>query len=367
MAGFTDRIKSIAQGLRRSIPQDALAQEQNVHSAPIGRDQIAQAEKTLKIYQGGKQNLDARIIENERYYKLRHWEVIGASKNKGDPEPTSAWLLNTIANKHADAMDNYPSPAVLPREEGDQEEAKVLSSILPVVLEQNGYEQTYSDMWWYKLKAGTGVNGVFWDATKYNGLGDIDVRKVDILNLAWEPGITDIQKSRHLFHVDIIDRDLAAELYPALKGKLFASSIDIPKYIYDENIDTSEKTTIVDWYYKVHRNGRTVLHYCKFCSGEVLYASENDPKYTERGFYDHGKYPFVFDTLFPVEGSPAGFGYVDVVKSPEIFIDKLDQVILKRAVMGARPRFFIRGDGKVNEEEYADWTKDFLCSLFRLR
>ena len=43
---------------------------------------------------------------------------------------SSAWLFNAILNKHADAMDNYPEPVVLPRERSDEESAKVLSSCL---------------------------------------------------------------------------------------------------------------------------------------------------------------------------------------------------------------------------------------------
>lgn len=327
---------------------------------PIGEEEIREAEQTLKKYKEGKSSLEARIIENEQWYKVRHWEQIRRSKNPGDPEPASAWLLNCIANKHADAMDNYPEPAVLPREKDDEMDAKLLSSILPVVLEQNDFEQAYSDMWWYKLKTGTGVLGVFWNAAKNNGLGDIDIRELDLLNLFWEPGITDIQKSRNLFHVELVDHDLLRQRYPFLNERLSSPTIEVAKYIYDDTVDTSAKAAVVDWYYKHNRDGRDILHFCKFCNGQVLYASENDPYYAQRGYYDHGKYPVVFDVLFPEAGSPAGFGYIDVCKDPQLYIDKLDQVILKHAVMGARPRFFVRGDGVVNETEYSDWTKDFV-------
>ena len=51
-----------------------------------------------------------------------------------------------------------------------------------------------------------------------------------------------------------------------------------------------------------------MLQYCKFTGETVLYATENDPELRERGWYDHGKYPFVFDVLFPEEGTPAGTG-----------------------------------------------------------
>ena len=77
---------------------------------------------------------------------------------------------------------------------------------------------------------------------------------------------------------------------------------------------------MIDWYYKrteTDADGRMSekVHYVKYVNDYIIYASENDPEYALRGFYDHGKYPFVFDTLFPVEGSPAGFGYIDVMKN----------------------------------------------------
>ena len=343
----------------KPVVQEALAEREIGRVGPVGKDEVAKAEELLKKYKAGKANLEARIIDNEQWYKVRHWEQIGGSKNPGDPEPASAWLLNCILNKHADAMDNYPEPNVLPREEGDKGDAELLSNVLPVVLEQCEFEQTYSDMWWYKLKAGTGVLGVFWSPRKNNGLGDIEIRSLDMLNLFWEPGITDIQKSRNIFHVELVDREILEAKYPFLKGLLSSPTMDIGKYVYDDTVDTTDKAVVVDWYYKSNINGKDVLHFCKFCNGEVLYASENDENMVN-GFYDHGKYPFVFDTLFPVAGTPAGFGYIDVCKSPQMYIDKLDQVIIKHAVMGARPRFFVRGDGSINEQEYADWTKDFV-------
>ena len=328
----------------------------------IGKEEVETAMETLRKYKQGKESLEQRVIDNERWYKMQHWALIRQqSTNAGDPEPVSGWLFNCLVNKHADAMDNYPAPNVLPREASDEQDAKVLSSILPVIFEQNDFELTYSNMWWYKLKTGTGVTGVFWDQSKNNGLGDIDIRELDMLNLFWEPGITDIQKSANLFHVELVDSERIKEQYPKLTDPGSDTAVELAKYVYDDTVDTTDKSVVVDWYYKLRNsNGKTVLHYCKFCNGQVLYASQNDPEYAERGFYDHGKYPVVFDTLFPEAGSPAGFGYVDVCKDAQIYIDKLDQVILKHAVMGARPRFFTKGDGAINEAEFADWTKDFV-------
>ena len=280
------------------------------------------------------------------------------SEEEARPEPTSAWMFNSIANKHADVMDNYPEPNVLPRELADEQDAKTLSSILPVVFERNEYEQTYDKAGWYKLKHGVAAKGVFWNPELENGLGDIDIHFVDILNVFWEPGITDIQSSRNLFVVDLRDNDLLEQEYPHLKGKLGGQIIDVKQYVYDDNVDVSNKSVVVDWYYKKRTpEGKTILHYCKFVGSEVLFSSENEPDAYPDGFYAHGKYPIEFDVLFPEEGTPVGFGYISIMKSPQLYIDKLSQVILENSMMSAKVRYLAKKGSGINEQEFLDWSK----------
>lgn len=322
----------------------------------IGREEIARAEQILRRYKQGKSNLENRIVKNQQWYKLRHWGQAELPGKVGEEQPASAWLFNSLANKHADAMDNYPAPAILPRERSDAAAAEALSSILPTILEQNGYEQVYSQKWWAKLKHGTGVEGVFWNPDKLDGLGDIEIRAIDLLSLFWEPGVQDIQQSPHLFYVQLERNEALQEAYPQLEGKLGGRRMELTRYLYDDTVDTSDKTMVADWYYK--KGGR--LHYCKFAAGEVLFATENEPEYAQRGLYDHGQYPFVLDVLFEDEGTPAGFGYLDVMKPAQSYIDRLDGVLLKTALMAGKKRFFIRTDGSVNEQEFADWDRDFV-------
>lgn len=324
----------------------------------IGKEQIYEAQRTLQKYKEGKANLEKRIVENEQWYKLRHWECMRDKKQ--EVQPTSAWLFNCIANKHADAMDNFPSPNVLPREEGDKAEAEMLTSILPIILDQCDFEETYDAVQSYKLKTGTGVYGVFWDKSKLNGLGDVSIHKIDLINLFWESGIMDIQKSRNVFHVELADNDLLETAYPQLRGKLGGTPMDVTKYIYDDTVDTNHKSLVVDWYYKKSVGGRTLLHYCKYVGDTVLFATENDPNYAERGWYDHGLYPFILDPLFKVEGTPTGFGYIDVGKDSQAYIDRGNQAIMQNMLANARPRYFMVQDGGINEEEYTDLTKDIV-------
>lgn len=325
----------------------------------IGVAQIKQAQQILQTYRTGKQNLEQRVIANEQWYKLRHWDYIRGKETK-NTEPVSAWLFNAIATKHADMMDNYPMANILPREAGDKKEAEKLTAIIPVVMEQADFEEVYSGACDAKLRGGTGIIGIFWNAQKLNGLGDIDIREMDVLNLFWEPGVSDIQKSKHFFSLELWDNEFLEQSYPQLRGKLGAKTSTVSEYIYDDTVSTDGKSMVVDWYYKKLQGNKMVLHYCKFVGDEILFASENDPQYDQRGWYDHGMYPFVFDPMFRVKGSPCGFGYIDLCKSAQEYIDKGNQAMLRNMLVNAKPRFFIRSDGAVNEGEFADLDKDFV-------
>lgn len=343
----------------------------------IGREEVARANEILMKYKDGKSNLEKRIIDNEQWWKMRHWEQIAKQDElmndyqaKGIRRATSAWLFNSMVNKHADIMDNYPEASVLPRARDDEDTAKVLSSIIPVVLEQNNFEQTYNDCAWYKLKTGTGAYGIFWNSKKNNGMGDIEIKKVDLLNMFWESGITDIQDSENLFYVSIVSNKKLSAAYPDLKlNKSGTPTVSVEKYIYDDTVDTTDMSAVIDWYYKLDvpittalgvQTTKTVVHYCKYCNGEVLYASENDPQYRESGYYDHGLYPFVFDVLFQEEGTPCGFGFIDIMKNAQEYIDRLSNAILENAIANSRPRYFVRDDGSIDEEEFADTNNNIV-------
>lgn len=326
----------------------------------IGAESIKRAETMLEKYKQGKISLDQRIIESEKWYRLRHWETFTGDKTR--KHPGSAWLFNAIANKHADAMDNYPEPNILPRAADDKMAADALSDIVPVVLERNDYEQVYSDAWWQKLKSGTSVKGIFWNPRKLNGLGDIEIQLIDPLNLFWEPGITDIQDSPNLFHLSLVDYREVNALFPDanIQGGGYMGQVN--QYQYDDNVDTTDKVVVVDWYYKrINESGKTILHFCKYTGDTILFASENMDAYTETGWYNHGLYPFVFDVLFPVVGSPCGFGQIDINKDTQEQIDKMNQAIVENTIVTSKKRRIVNLSSlNIKPEDLTDITKDVI-------
>ncbi len=324
---------------------------ENITAQPVDSARLREFDRILERYRSGKARTEQRIQDSERWWKLRNGGP--AARSGEDFRSVSGWLHNVIVQKHADAMDAYPEPRILPREREDRAEAAVLTAILPCILEQNHFERVYSDLLWQKLKTGTGVYRVAWDSRKLHGLGDIDIRRVNLLNLYWEPGVENIQASRYLFHTELWDKEALLEQYPELEGKLKGGGFRPAAFPGDEREEREQKLCVIQVYYK--RKG--LLHYCKYVGDQLLFASENEPQMAARGLYDHGQYPFVFDPLFPIEQSPCGYGFVDICRNPQTEIDLLKTAFVRNAAVGAAPRYFSRGDGAVNEEEFLDLSK----------
>ena len=334
-------------------------EKMQAQEAAIGAEQLKELTAILEKYKAGKSQTEQRILASEQWWKLRNSTEEQKATNIGSDggfKSVSGWLHNVIVSKHADAIEAYPEPNILPREESDRAEAKVLSAIIPCVLEHNKFEATYSDAMWQKLKTGTGAYKVVWDSSKLGGLGDIGIERVNLLNIYWEPGVTDIQRSRYLFHTELRDKDILEQTYPELKDKLKGQTFVSTKFLYDDTVDTENKFTLIEVYYHKQINGRQTVQYVKYVNDIVLYATEN-AEMAETGLYDHGKYPYVFDPLFPIEGSPCGYGYVDICRNPQTEIDLLKTSFVKNAMVGATPRYFKRQDGGVNEEEFLDLSK----------
>ena len=60
--------------------------------ARVGEEEVRKATEILTRYKEGKRNLEERIVQDELWWELRHWEAIGKKRRErdGSPEPTSA-------------------------------------------------------------------------------------------------------------------------------------------------------------------------------------------------------------------------------------------------------------------------------------
>lgn len=335
--------------------------QKNDEKEPMDQALIRESVKLLEQYRKGSEALQARRIENEEWYKSRHWDYIRNTNHENDPEPTSHHLLNTIVLKHAGAMDFYPSANILPREADDVAEAERLSKIIPVEMEYNDFRDIWEQHWWEKLKHGCGILGVVYDPDGQNGIGSGKIVSIDGNNIYHQPGIDDIQDSASVFVTKLADKELLKMEYPDIDIDSVDKLFEPKKYLTDDSWDTNNMALLIDRYYKkLNSEGKVVIHYLKFVGDNLLYASINDEQYAERGFYDHGDYPFVFDTLFPEKNNIRGFGFIDIGKNPQIYFDKIDQMIVRNALTTGRKRFFVSKSSSIDKEQFADISNDVI-------
>ncbi len=314
--------------------------------------QIRAAMEELYTFAKARAAFNNRVAEEEAFYRLRVQPIAHKGEAGERFAPRSAWLLNSVMQKHADMMEYMPTATCLAREPSDTADAAALSKILPVILERNGFESTYSDNMWYKLKHGVCAYGVFWNNATDNGIGDIDVRRVEMMNLYWQNGVRDLEDSRSVFMIEQTDAASLAARFPHFDGK--GSPVDF--FVAGEGTST-DQVMVVDWYYKKRLpDGRTVLHYCKFSGDNVLFASENEEGY-ENGWYEHGKYPFVLDVLYPIEGECTGFGVIAMARDPQTYIDRMDRNLLEYMDWATRVRFFCKKNTGVNEQDFSDLSR----------
>lgn len=299
-------------------------------------------ERLLKLLEL-KTEENSRMKENENWWRMRQFD-----RKTDSVKPTSGWLFNSIINKHADAMDNLPSAAILPRSADDKQTAEILSKVLPAVLDNCSFDKVYSEIWWDKLKYGVGVYGVFWDP---KGLGEVTLSRINPQNLYFSATDNDINSAKEIFYLETVNSDRLVEIAPKIDIKKARGAIQ------PEDNDT-EKFVIVNWYYR-HKG---MLHFCRFAGSELIFSSEKEASY-KSGWYAHGRFPFVFDVLFPDSSSPLGFGYIDTMKNTQLYIDLLSKAILENALLSSKKRFFLRDDGSINENEFMDFTNPIIhCS-----
>ena len=310
---------------------------------------IALAKQSLALYKREKAELERRIE-----YEDAIWHRVYSSNS------SSAWIFNSMVNKHADIIDNMPSCSCLPREERDEDYADKLSKIIPVIFDRIGFKQIYSDNAWDKLKHGTSVYGVFWNTALEDGLGDIDIKALNISDIFWDMGVGDIQDSKNLFIVSYADISALEARYGNFKySENREADIEMSAILGASN-DFDGKCAVIDWYYKTYGyGGKSTLHLCKFCGDTVLYSSESDANCVG-GWYGHGMYPIVFDRMYPCNDGACGFGIISIASDAQDSINRLDENMLSYSDWSSRVRFWAKSSLGINEKEFLDLDRSIV-------
>ena len=303
--------------------------------------------EAFERYRADREPYIARMRDNEEYYRSFYERFAATEQRRMDC--STPLLFSCIENAAADASSSYPVPNILEREPEGTRAAEALSKLLPVQLEMSRFRRVYAVNTVNKLKHGTAVYGVF-----YNGATrEIDIRSVDPLDVYVDAHLENVQDSRFVFISAAVDNDILKARYPRHSG-LFSGDTEIEGL--SGSYTLTNRSEVLDCYYKKPDG---TLHMMKLIGDVILEATEDMEGY-ENGLYEHGEYPIVFDVMYPIKGSPFGFGMLDIGKGTQIEIDKLDNAITRNVILASRQRYFSKRNSGINIEEFTDIDNDVI-------
>ena len=314
----------------------------NAYNGNVSEKLIEEAVEAYNDYKSDKEHFLTRIRDDERYYNDCYNKTSRTLKE--EMNQSTSFIISAIENYCADASESYPEPNILEREKEGVAAAEALSKLVPVLLDRSGFRKTYKKNNRNKAKFGTSIYGVFYD----EATGEIDIRDIHIRDIYVDMHIENIQDSQFLFIPAVVDNSYLKERYPEHK-ELFDGDTEVES-LYREDYKLKNKSTVIDCYYKKPDGS---VHMMKWCNSTILSATE-DMKGYENGIYAHGKYPVVFDKLYPDSDSPFGFGFIDLGKPAQLAIDKLDRSITRNILTNSAPRVLTKKNANINKEALMD-------------
>jgi len=304
-------------------------------------------------------------VDNQRFYFAQNKDHLFGAEETKDP---STVLFSSTESLVADFNDAFPEPTIIPQEKNDSVFAEELKSIVRHILDRRDYEQTYIAKNRRLCIDGTAVQEVFWDSDLYNGLGDVNIRKIDVINFYWDTHTDDIQDGRSCIKIAFHTKDwfnkqfgngdgkdVFQNMHPSGKDPVAEVIHEYVKQIGLQNYDPARDIMLMEYWFK---DGDAV-RCLKIAGGCMLYDSRKEGL---DSVYDDGLYPFVFEPMYQIEGHAHGYGIIDMFKRRAITLDRLNQYILKFAEHASKSRMFYDKGMKIDWDAYHDETKELIAA-----
>lgn len=299
----------------------------------------------------------ARLERCERLYLGDNWYGVPEAE-KNEPRPHTPILQSTIENVRADLMDNYPEAVIAEDDPRYAREARLLGAAVRENHIRCAYLDEYARLMHDLLVYGYMVQESGFDATLNAGLGGAFLRRADARCIMFDPAATNAQDSRAVFKFAPYTRAWFAQRYPTLADDMRADAFAVNRLrdgvLYQRDHDSI--LLIECWKREYDPNANAYRVHMQKLAGGVLIEDSRDVK--PEGYYAHGEYPFVLTPLFPRSGSCLGFGFVDMFETQQRYADKLDQIVLKNALMASRNKLLVTGASGFDAEDLRDWSKE---------
>ncbi len=299
-----------------------------------------------------------RLEGCERMYRADHWYDVPQG-DRNEPRPVTPVIQSTIENIQAELMDRVPEAVIAPEGPEDAEVAAVIEAIIRQNHDAACYAKEYRKVIHDLLVGGYAVQEVGYDTSASGGLGGAFIRHVDARSILFDPLATDMQEGRAVFKISLRTREYLEAHYPAAAPFLEGDSFGTPDAVEDSILrgDRRDSLLMIEYWWREYdaETDRCSVHMAQLAGGAVLADSRD---YKPEGYFDHGQYPFVLTPLFVRKGSCLGYGIVDMFKTQQLYSDKLDQIVLKNALMASHNKLLVTEASGFDTEDLRDWSKE---------
>ncbi len=299
-----------------------------------------------------------RLERCERMYRGDHWHDV-AQLDPNEPRPVTPIIQSTVENVKAELMDRLPEAVILPESPADAEVAHVIEAIVKQNHDADGYAKEYRKLVHDLLVGGYCVQEVGYDNSLNGGLGGAFLRHVDARSILFDPLSTDAQEGRAVFKLSLRTREYIGSHFPKASPFLTADAFGKPDAVEDGilHADRQDAMLFLEYWWREYdaENECYRVHMAQIAGNQVL-ADSREAK--PDGLFEHGLYPFVLTTMFTRKGSCLGLGLVDMFETQQKYADKLDQIVLKNALMASHNKLLVTEASGFDTDDLRDWSKE---------
>lgn len=288
----------------------------------------AVVQQVLEDYQAAfeaKRALHEKWAKYEDYYRNNQWK--GKNVDEKRVKPTVNYAFSTVESIMPLLTSDTPDPIILPTKPEDEELANDLTKVVKILLTKNRIEKYLQLEERSRLKFGTGIWKIYFDPSKYNGLGDIAFDTVDPVNFFVDPDeVDDLQNAGYCLTAFKRSLQYLKTKYPDKANLITPDQKYVEFQIYDtENTDFNPResnATLFEYWTKDPVQGLV----------RIVVAGETLLRYQPR-FYMHGKYPFVVGVDYPVQKSFWGMGEIEQIITMQDVLNKLLQIVIENVAL----------------------------------
>ena len=300
-----------------------------------------------------------RRLENaERMYRGDHWHDV-PQRDANEPRPVTPIIQSTIENISAELLDREPDAVIAPESPEDAPVARVLEAIIRQNHDAASYAKEYRSIVHDMLVGGYAVQEVGYDTELNGGLGGAFIRSVDNRSILFDPLCTDFQEGRAVIKFSLRSREYLeshfADCAPFYETGTFSGADAVEDDVL--RADRRDTLLVLEYWWREYDESENLYRvHMAILAGNRVLRDSRDVK--PEGYYEHGAYPFVLSVLYPRKGSCLGLGLVDMFETQQKYADKLDQIVLKNALMASHNKLLVTEASGFDAEDLRDWAKE---------